>query len=276
MRIAPELRVEYFKKAIKNGCKILPYDIETSHMLVRTFYIGQKVSIRHEQIVKPSQVISIQYMWATDKKATALVWEDKSDEMLANYFIDRDILYEFAVNVLPQADIVLTQNGDSFDHKVLNNRIKDEKLPILPQKPSIDILKLSRKSFRSPSHKLDYRSEIEGLGGKIKMVEQDWVDIEENGVSPHKKMVPYGCKDTEDTLKLFWLELPYYKDLPVAVEKVIMSFLDLPKKEKIGTIECEYCQSTRVQSRGTSKAADGTRRRFQCQDCAKWMTRKEV
>lgn len=220
MRIPSNFRVLFLKQAIKNGLNLLAYDIETSHMLVRTFYIGQKVSIHHNQIVRPSQVISIQYMWAEDKKAQYLEWDKVNKE-----FDDSSMIEEFTTNVLSIADITLTQNGDKFDFVTLNERAKSLHLTILAQQPSIDILKLSRKSFKSASHKLDYRSHQQGLGGKIQMVDQDWVDVEENGVPVSKKMGPYGCKDTEDTLKLFWKELPYYKDLPVAVEKVILKFL---------------------------------------------------
>ena len=226
MKIPPSLRTKFLKEAISNGLKLLTYDIETSHMLVRTFYIGSKVSIFHKQIKKPSQVISIQYKWATDKHAKYLVW-DKVD---TNEFDDSNMLKEFSTNILPNADIIVGQNNDRFDFTTLNERAKALKLEILDQKPSIDILKLSRKSFRAASHKLDFRSQQQGLGGKITMVDDDWVDIEERGVSPTKKMIPYGLKDVEDTEKVMWNELPYYKDLPSAVEKTILSFLEAPSK----------------------------------------------
>jgi hypothetical protein len=60
------------------------------------------------------------------------------------------------------------------------------------------------------SHSLDYRSAQYGLGGKIKMEMNDWIDIVEGRVSPKVKMVPYGLKDIQDGDKLFWLDLPYY------------------------------------------------------------------
>jgi len=235
LRIPPHLRERFLKEAIKNGMKVLTYDIETSHMLVRTFYIGQKVSLHHHQVKVPSKVITIQYKWAHEKRAQYLEWnkvDTKYDD--GRSFDDSSMIEEFATNVLSQADLVITQNGDKFDFAVLNERAKALKLSLLDQKPSIDILKLSRKSFRAASHKLDYRSHQQGLGGKIKMIDEDWVDIEEKGVPVSKKMAPYGLKDTTDTERLTWKELPYYKDLPVTVEKVILSFLtnsSLTKKE---------------------------------------------
>lgn len=227
MRIPPSLRHRFIKEAIKNGMKVLTYDTETSHMIVRTFYIGQKVSIQHKQVKVPNKVITIQYKWAHEKRAKYLKWDtvDTKYDDHRNYD-DSNMIEEFCTNVLSKADILIGQNSDKFDFIVLNERAKALKLSIMNQVPSLDILKLSRKSFKAASHKLDYRSEQQGLGGKITMVDQDWTDIEEGLVSPEKKMVPYGLKDVIDTEKLFWKELPYYKDIPIVVEKVIYSFLN--------------------------------------------------
>ncbi len=227
MRVPAGCRVKFIKEAVKNGMKVLGIDTETSHMILRSFYIGPKVSIQHTQVKVPNKVITIQYKWLHEKKAKYLEWDridTKYDD--SRNFDDSSMIEEFVTGVLSEADIILGQNLDNFDIKVLNERAKELHLTPLDQKPSIDILKLSRKSFRAASHKLDYRSQQQGLGGKIKMIDQDWVDIEENDVPVQKKMVPYGLKDVVDTESLMWKELPYFKDLPVAVEKVILSFLD--------------------------------------------------
>lgn len=268
MRIPPHLRVKFFKEAMDNGMVVLTYDTETSHMEVTTFYIGSKTSIYHNQIRSPSKVISIQYMYGKDKRAKYLEWDRIGKGTGSSAFDDSAMLEEFATNILPKADITITQNGDRFDFITLNERAKVHKLSILDQKPSIDILKLSRKSFRAASHKLDYRSNQQGLGGKIQMVDQDWIDIEYNGVPVSKKMAPYGCKDVEDTFKVFWEELPYYKDLPVNVEKVILSFLKFePLKPK--NKPCPKCKSTHTAKRGYRVNLKGKIQSYQCKDCSK-------
>jgi DNA polymerase elongation subunit (family B) len=263
MRIPPSLRTQFLKTAIKNGLKLLTYDTETSHAIVRTFYIGNKVNIQHRQVKVPNKVITIQYKWAHESTARYLQWDkvdDKYDD--ARNFDDSSMIEEFATGVLAQADLVLTQNGDKFDFLVLNERAKALKLSILDQKPSLDILKLSRKSFRALSHKLDYRSEQQGLGGKIQMVDDDWVDVEERNVPVEKKMAPYGLKDTKDTEKLLWKELPYYKDLPVAVEKTVLKFLEKPE-DKEPVPYCEHCRKGHRPSREIDKSKDG----YICKNC---------
>jgi DNA polymerase elongation subunit (family B) len=266
-RIPREKRVEYFKLAIKRGMTFLGWDIETSHMLVRTFYIGQKVRLGTDQIVAPTKVISIQYQNAKHKKAKYLEWDKVSDEIGSNGFDDSSMIEEFITNIFPEADIQLTQNGDAFDFKILNERAKVLGLPPVPNIPSLDILKLSRRSVRAVSHRLDYRSKQQGLGGKIKMYDQDWVDIEENDVPVSKKMGPYGCKDVEDTLELFWAELPYYKDLPLKIEQIVLDYLVGPGNRNPLRNKKVYCPSCRNKRRLASDVRQINRKKYECNRC---------
>lgn len=267
MRIPANLRVKLLKRAIKNGLKVLTYDIETSHILARIWHIGSEVFVSHKNIKVPSKVITIQYKWAHEKNARYLEWDrvsDKYDD--ARNFDDSNMIEEFTTNILSKADIVIGQNNDKFDYQILNERAKAQHLSILDLKPSIDILKLSRKSVRSASHKLDYRSEQQGLGGKINMVDEDWVDVEERNVPAKRKMIPYGVKDTVDTEKLLWKELPYYKDLPVAVEREILKFLPkdmIPSKHKNLTPYCSKC----YQRHRTSTKLKSVGKKYKCLNC---------
>lgn len=263
MRIPANQRYSMIQTAIQNGMKVLTFDTETSHAIVRTFYIGRDVSINHQQVKVPNKVITIQYKWAHEKKAKYLEWDRVSKSFDdARNFDDSSMIEEFVTNVLNKADIIVTQNGDAFDFKVLNERAKELHISHLPQIPSLDILKLSRKSFKALSHKLDYRSSQQGLGGKIKMMDDDWVDIEERGVSPSKKMVPYGLKDTVDTEKLMFKELPYYKDLPVSVERVILNFAGSlkPTKENLFCPVCEVRKRPKFNVKVTKQG-------IECKNC---------
>ncbi len=267
-RIPAELRVKYFKKAISLGLVLMPWDIETSHMLVRTFYIGSKVSLRHKQIVAPTKIISIQHMDAKNKTAKYLEWKQvNKNEAGSNKFCDKDMVEEFITKIFPKADIVLTQNGDAFDTKIVNERAKVHKLAPMPLIPSIDILKLSRTSVRTASHALDYRSKQQGLGGKIGMCDQDWTDIEENNVPVSKKMGPYGCKDAVDTLNVFFQELPYYKTLPVDVEKIVLDYLVGPGCRNPLDNKKVLCPVCRAKGKLASNVKQIKGVKFQCVRC---------
>ena len=51
--------------------------------------------------------------------------------------------------------VVCAHNGDAFDIKRINTRLLIHKLPPLPEFPTLDTLKLSRKHFKFGSNRLD-------------------------------------------------------------------------------------------------------------------------
>lgn len=215
--------------------KVLHCDIETSISKFYGFSTGKQY-VDHSQIVAGSEtkVMSIQYKFEGDKKVSFLTWEFNKKTLVGN---DSKMLEYFVTKILPQADIIVGQNLDSFDFKVLNDRLMLLDLTPIDHDLSIDILKLSRKAFRKLSHKLDFRSKILNLGGKHRMERQDWVDIVEGRTSVLDKMIPYGCKDVDDEQAIFYKEFNYYKRLPIKVERVINEFL--AKEKKPTCLKCE-------------------------------------
>lgn len=168
--------------------------------------------VTHEQIAEESKVISIQWMFEGDKTVSFLTWDKDQD--------DRRMLQEFSAAAAP-AKVAVSQNGRSFDHKILNWRMNVHRIPPLHKMTIFDTLTLSRAAFRPPSHKLDYRSKAYGFGGKIRMVLPDWIDVVMNKPGALDKMVNYGCKDIEDLRDIFWRELPYYAKLPTALALLV-------------------------------------------------------
>lgn len=285
MHIPAGLRTDYLKQAIDNGLWMLTYDIETSHNLIRSFPTQGKTYLNHKQIKVPSKVISIQYKWAHEDITRYLVWDKIGNQGDVRDFDDSRMIEQFITEILPKSHVTVTQNGDKYDFITLNERAKALKLSIMDQKPSLDILKLSRKSFKAASHKLDYRSGQQGLGGKIQMVDQDWIDIEENGVPAEVKMIPYGCKDTEDTEDLMWDELPYYITIPVIVEKTILSYIPsnapekvtVQKQAKIKEVKFKlFCKICAAKHQSRFQVIDFGNGSYRCNNCThEWDTHDE-
>jgi len=276
-RIPADLRVKYFKAAMKAGMKLVTFDMETSHATVRTFYIGSKVSIPASSVIHPTQIITIQYA-VNNHKPMYLAWDRISNKFEGTgNFDDSSMVEDFTTGIYNNSDLILTQNGDGFDHKILVERAKVHKTtPPERSIPSIDILKLSRTSVRPMSHKLDYRSKQQGLGGKHSMRDSDWVDIEERGVSVTKKMVPYGLKDITDTYNLFFHELPYYKSIPKSIESVVLKFLtggDYVHPKRVKSVKCPVCRKGhRLSSdvtflRGNSYLCNNCNKKFSSDKC---------
>ncbi len=226
-----------FKKAVENGMSVLHWDIETSISKFYSFFAGKQY-VSHDQVVLGSEtkIMSIQYKFEGDKKVSSLVWDFNKKTLQGD---DSKILEQFVTKILSKADFSVGQNLDSFDFKVLNDRLMLQGLTPIDYDLSIDILKLSRKSFRKLSHKLDYRSKLADLGGKHRMERQDWIDIVEGRKSVKEVMLPYGLKDVEDEQLLLYKEFDYYKRLPVKIERVIKEYLTI---EDLNRPVCLKCQ----------------------------------
>ena len=217
------------KEELAHKKGLLFWDIETRPMQAWIWKLGKQY-ITHEQVAEESKVISIQWMFEGDKKVSYLTWDDKQD--------DKKMLREF-LKAIADAKVAVSQNGKQFDHKVLNWRLNVHKLPPMPRMVIFDTLTLSRAAFRAPSHKLDYRSKIYGLGGKIKMALHNWIDVIAGQKSALSKMAKYGCKDVEDLRNIFWRELPYYKSLPAELNLLVNP--PQPKPEKVARPFCPMC-----------------------------------
>ncbi len=221
----------------RSKAKVLLWDIETSPFKVWTFRLGSKVSLYHNQIVKgtATDIISIAYMWDYEDEAHVLDWgyeEQDSSKMVEEF--DK---------ILRQSDIAIAQNGDRFDVKHINTQRMLHNLPPMPDwsKYTDDLLKQTRKHFALPSYKLDYLSELFGLGGKNDMELQDWINIvekNEGGKESFERMLRYNKKDVED-LKTIWNRVKYH-----VTPKLNMSTLT-------GGHACTNCGSERIKRNGT-------------------------
>lgn len=186
--------------------KILFWDIETSPLLAYVWRLG-KQSINFKQLHKSANIyniICITYCYNDGKPAKALSWDydtQDSSEMIKNF--DK---------LVKGADITIGQNSDRFDVKHLNTqRLLSGGTPMPDWADCTDdLLKQTRKYFYFPSYSLGYLSKLFGLGGKVDMVFQDWIDIVERngkaGEKAFKKMIKYGKKDVEDT-RAVWLKV---------------------------------------------------------------------
>lgn len=201
------------RKQLAKDKSLCHIDIETSPHVAFTWSLGPKVSIPYEFLIEEGKVITITYKFEGDKKCTTLTWNPKTQD-------DSQMLKKF-VTVINKCKVILGQNSDNFDIKTLNWRLNLLNLTPMAELVTLDTLKLSRNSFRAPSHKQDHRAKQYGFGGKIKMTFQDWKDTIDNKPGALEKMCKYNVKDVEDMQKMFWKELPYYKSLPISLAKLV-------------------------------------------------------
>lgn len=162
-----ELRDNTFK--IKNNtAKILIYDIETSYNIVKSWRVGYNLNINPGDILHERKIICISYKWLDENQIYNLSWDkNQCDKFMIEQFIE----------VLNEADLIVSHNGDNFDLPWIKTRALYHNLPMLVNYKQFDTLKVAKRKFNFNSNKLDYISEFLGFGNKIKTEMKLWDDI---------------------------------------------------------------------------------------------------
>lgn len=161
--------------------------------------------------------------------------------------------------LLNEADIVITQNGKSFDVKKLNARAIINGLPPIKSPRHTDILREGRKVFKFTSHKLEYVSE--NLNKKYKKLKHSeypgfdlWKAVLNGDKKAWKVMEKYTIHDvlaTEEAYSILqgWIKIQnmaaYYDDLKI---RCVCGSTNLIKRGPVYTdagkfqgYYCKYC-----------------------------------
>lgn len=243
--------------------KILFFDIETSPLKAYIWGTGKQY-VGHKQLVEGENmwgIICVTYCWNDDKPAKSIDWGYNQQNTLR--------VVEKFDDIIRQADHVIGKNSDRFDVKMINACRMLSGLPGFPEwsKYTDDLEKQMRKYFRLPSQSLDYISHKLGLGGKIKMEFQDWIDIVEknkNGKTSFNKMIKYGKKDVEDT-RLLWNKLSEHFEPKFNMA----TFLDLK-------LACRHCGSKDLRANGSAVQGGTKYAKYECNTCWRYAGRVPV
>lgn len=149
------LRKTFYREARKEQLinfespKVLLLDIETSPLEVYTWGLFDQ-NIGLNQIIKQPSILSWSAKWLG---SDTVMYEDVSkQEDIRN---DKDILYTIW-KLIDQADILIFQNGISFDRKVLNARFIKHGFPPPSSCRYIDTLRIAKKHFKFTSNKQEH------------------------------------------------------------------------------------------------------------------------
>lgn len=236
--------------------KILTLDIETSPHLCWSFQTWN-TNITPIQIVEPTRVLCFAAKWRDKPK---VIFE--SEYWGAGY----PAMVKAARDLLDEADVLVTYNGDKFDIPHLNREI--HLAGLTPPSPylSVDLYKVVKKHEVYASHKLAYITERLGLSGKMDNSGwRLWKNVlSEDEAVRHKawlEMRRYNKQDVVTTEELFEAMLPFI-NLPSA---------ELYKDEPDATrIACPACDSDHVIRQGYKVTLTRRYQQFQCQSCGKW------
>lgn len=223
-------------------------DIEISPTLATVWGLwNQNLSI--DKIIGNSEVLT----WAA-------AWEGSDEIMYSSRgFASKKSMLKDIYNLLEEADVVVTYNGDRFDLPVLNMEfLLQGWTPPAPYK-SVDLLKTMKKRFRGSSNKLDYWLKRLGLDQKSKhRGHQMWLDCMNGDKAAFEEMSQYNRDDVDRTEQLFQKIRPWIVNLP-----------NLATVSEDG-FACPACGSKHLHNRGTRTTKTHTYERYRCVDCGHW------
>lgn len=129
--------------------KILLLDIETAPIIAHVWGLwDQRVGLN--QIVQDTHMLSWTAKWHDSKKLMYMDQRGKKD-----ITDDRKLVAELA-KLIDQADIIVTQNGKSFDEKVLKARMIIHGMKPIAGYRHFDTYRVGKRHFRFTSNRLEY------------------------------------------------------------------------------------------------------------------------
>lgn len=228
--------------------KILFLDLETSPNLAHVWGLwNQNVAIT--QLVSSTEVLCFGARWNDSKKVI----------FKSVHHHGKEAMLDEMHKLLDEADVVIGWNSISFDTKHMNREfLENGYLPPAPFK-DLDLMRVVKGNFRLPSNKLDYVSQLLGVGAKVQHSGfQLWLDCMAGKPAAWKEMKEYQIQDVNLLVDLYEILKPWIKNGPHSA---------LHDGIEDG---CRNCSSTHLNRRGTTKTNTATYQRYQCQDCGTW------
>jgi DNA polymerase elongation subunit (family B) len=228
--------------------KILFLDLETSPNLAHVWSLWDQ-NIGINQLVKSTEVICFGARW------------NDSDKVIfkSSFHHGKKTMLKEMHRLLDEADVVIGWNSQSFDTKHMNREfLQAGMVPPSPFK-DLDLMRVVKANFKMPSNKLDYVSQLLGVGSKVKHSGFDlWLDCMAGKKKAWAEMKEYQIQDVNLLLDLYEKLKPWIKNGPnVALHDGIEH-------------GCRNCGSEKLQRRGVAKTTTGTYQRYQCQECGSW------
>ncbi len=242
--------------------KVLTLDIETSPIEGYVWGLFDQ-NIGLNQIKKDWFILAWAAKWLDDPASKVIYRDGSKAKDMSN---DKPLLVELS-ELINQADVIISQNGDRFDFKKIRARAVIHKLPPIRRCKSTDMLKETRKVFGFTSHKLEYMTGV--LNTKYKKLSHKkypgfelWKAVLANNSDAWTEMRKYCIHDVLSTDELYsnlqgWItthnEANYYDDLK---------------------LRC-FCGSADLASKEIRRQASGEYQGYICRDCGKRLQSKQ-
>ena len=247
---------------MKDAPRIVTLDIETAPL--RSYHWGlwdQNIGLN--QIESEWSILSFSAKWLGERR---VIYHDTGGRGASRVREDAELLRRLW-KILDEADIVVTQNGMSFDIKKINARMIMNGLGPYSPIRQIDTKRAAARFFGFTSNKLAWLSEH--LCGAKKSAHKKfpgfdlWEECLKDNPKAWAEMKRYNAQDVRATEELYLKLRPWIEGHPNVA--TYNDKLDLA---------CPKCGSRHLQARGTARSQVGHYRRLQCQDCGGWSRSK--
>ena len=184
----------------RNQLKILLMDIELTFALYYLFP-SKKPQYAHARQIKHHQFcVCAAWKWLHEVSTYVVKVTDDKKAFKKDFRNDRIVAVKLH-ELMTEADIIVAHNGDAFDIKHANTLFKKHGLGPIPEKKSIDTLKMARKYFNFAGNDLDSLSKRFGSTGKN--TRPDWIAMTEGDAEQINIAAKYCKNDVKELEKIF-------------------------------------------------------------------------
>lgn len=255
------LRSNRAEAKIARPPKILILDIETLPIEALVFDVW-KQNIYMEQVERDWSILCYSAKWLFDKNVFgAVVTAEEAKEHRD------DSIIESVWELLNEADMVVTHNGDNFDLKRLNARFFVHGMPKPMFYKSIDTKTIAVKEMGLTYNKLDWIAGILGVGRKIETGFRWWKECHNGNQKYLDLMLKYNKWDVKLEEDVYLRLRPWITSHPNVSLFAINS----------DVAHCPACGGLDLHWNGKYQAPVTLYKAFRCQDCGAigYSTKKE-
>jgi len=198
---------------------VLILDIETSPLVGFVWGLFDQ-NIPLNMLIKDWFILSFSAKWLGSSESE-VIYADQRNKKGKSLHNDKPLLVKIK-KLLDKADIVITQNGISFDMKKINARLIEHGLDAPTHYKNIDTLRIAKKHFGFTSNKLEYMTKK--LCTKYKKQEHSdfsgfklWDECLKGNMKAWKSMEKYNKYDVLSLEELFLKLAKYDKSNTVAL-----------------------------------------------------------
>lgn len=250
------------KPSKQNGPRVLLLDVETAPIMGYVWSIWEQ-NVGLNQIVSDWHLLSWAAKWLDEPAAKIMYMDQRHAKNIED---DKKILAGIW-DLIDEADIVITQNGVSFDMKKLNARFILQGFSPPSNYKNIDTKLIASKKFAFTSNKLEYMADK--LCVKYKKLK-------------HKKFEGFTLwSECLKGNKEAWAEMEKYNKYDVLVLEELYHILQ-PWDGVINfntyrdgdDVVCQ-CGCKDFEKRGFSYTGTGKFQRLRCANCGAWTREKK-